>query len=89
MKWSVEYSAQAIKFAEQHELHDSIKNELKKLLLKMQGEIVNIDIKRLKGEWEGYLRLRKGKIRIIFSIDNNNKIIFIDKIDFRGNAYKV
>lgn len=88
MKWKIEYSKQAIKFASQHELIAAIKEDIKKLLLKMTGETVNLDIKKLKGTWEGYLRIRKGKIRIIFLIDKNNKIIYIEKVDFRGDIYK-
>ena len=50
MKWKIEYSKQAIKFASQHELISIIKEEIKKLLLKMTGETVNLDIKKLKGK---------------------------------------
>ena len=46
-----------------------------------------VDIKKLKGEWKGFYRLRVGKIRIIFSIDVDNKIIKIYDIGSRGNIY--
>jgi len=31
---------------------------------------------------------KKGKIRIIFSLNKNEKSLFIEKIDFRGDVYK-
>lgn len=49
---------------------------------------MNIDIRKLKGEWSGYYRIRKGKLRIIFTIEKENKIIFIERIDYRGEVYK-
>jgi len=45
-------------------------------------------VKKLKGSWTGYYRIRKGKIRIIFDVDYKNKTVFIEKIDFRGDVYK-
>ena len=50
----------------------------------------NIDIKDLKGVLKGKTRIRKGKIRIIIEINNNEIIIeaIIENIDFRGDIYK-
>ncbi|HRX63509.1 MAG TPA: hypothetical protein P5060_00165 [Candidatus Absconditabacterales bacterium] len=49
------------------------------------GEFVNLDTKKLKGE-ENIYRVRKGNIRIIFKKEGDKgKII---NIDFRGNIYK-
>lgn len=45
-------------------------------------------MKKLKGSWAGYYRIRKGKIRIIFDVDYKNKAVFIEKIDFRGDVYE-
>ncbi len=49
----------------------------------------NLDIKMLKGLLVGKLRVRKGKIRIIFEIVENNIIIesIVEEIDFRGSIY--
>ena len=38
---------QALKFAEQHELLTTIRNEIEKFFLKLKGEDINLDIKRL------------------------------------------
>ena len=45
-----------------------------------------LDIKRLQGE--PYYRLRVGQWRIIFDRDDEVKIIAIEKIKSRGDAYK-
>jgi len=42
----------------------------------------------LWGEWEGRLRIRKGKIRIIFTLNKEDRIIFVERVDFRGDVYK-
>lgn len=88
MKWRIDYSRDAKKFIEKQNIHTEVREELKKFLMKMKGENVNIDIKKLGGEWEGYYRLRKGKLRIIFEPNKTDKILFIERIDFRGDVYK-
>ena len=45
------------------------------------------DIKPLKGH-DRLLRLRVGKYRIIYSIDNGRWIIIVIDIDSRGQIYK-
>jgi mRNA interferase RelE/StbE len=45
-------------------------------------------LKKLVGEWEGYYRLRKGKLRIIFAPNKIDKVLFVDRIDLRGDVYK-
>lgn len=34
-----------------------------------------LDVKRLEGEWEDFLRMRLGKMRIIFRIDKEEDIL--------------
>ena len=46
-----------------------------------------IDIKKMKGEWKGFYRIRKGKWRIIAEFDFDNNSVFIENIDWRGNIY--
>jgi mRNA interferase RelE/StbE len=88
MKWRIEYSRDADKFIKKQNIQSEVREEFKKFLLKIKGENVNIDLKKLEGDWEGYYRLRKGRIRIIFEINKEEHIIFIEKIDFRGDVYK-
>ncbi|WP_079680447.1 type II toxin-antitoxin system RelE family toxin [Planktothrix sp. PCC 11201] len=55
----------------------------KKLLL---ADRTLVDIKPLKGrnDW----RLKVGDYRVIFIIDNENKVYFVTKIGLRGDIYK-
>ena len=46
-----------------------------------------LDIKPLKGIWDGFSRLRVGKIRVIFLVDLEQDELFIYLIDFRGDVY--
>jgi len=68
-------------------LDKKTRERLKKRLedLKMNPFKTSNDVKKLKGYKENCYRLRMGKIRIIYII-NNNKIEIID-IDYRGNIY--
>lgn len=57
---------------------------------KLTGKDENVDIVKMKGEFEGYFRIRKNDLRIIFSIYEDEKTIAVTvaNIDFRGNVYK-
>jgi mRNA interferase RelE/StbE len=88
MKWRIEYSRDAEKFIDKQDVHIEVREELKKFLIKMKGGSVNIDLKKLVGEWDGYYRLRKGRLRIIFELNKIDKVLFVDRIDFRGDVYK-
>lgn len=46
------------------------------------------NIKALCGELEGSYRLRIGNIRIIYSVDNTLKIVYIELSGSRGDVYK-
>jgi len=48
---------------------------------------VNLDIKRLVGI-TGFYRLRIGKVRAIFEVDEIKKEIWIRKIGYRGGIYR-
>ncbi len=67
---------------------DEVREELKKFFKKAKGENINIDIKKLSGDWAGYYRIRKGKLRIIFELNKMEKTLFVEKVDFRGDVYK-
>jgi len=45
-------------------------------------------IKPLAGELQGSYRMRVGDIRIVYSIDEVVKTVFIEVIGFRGDVYK-
>ena len=88
MKWRIDYSRNAEKFIESQNIRADVSEQLKRFLMKMKGGNVNIDLRKLSGQWEGYYRLRKGRLRIIFEIDKTDQVLFVDRIDFRGDVYK-
>lgn len=88
MKWKLDYSRDAEKFIRKQNIRLEVKEELKKFLMKVKGEDVNIDLKKLGGSWAGYYRLRRGKLRIIFEVNKIERVLFVEKIDFRGDVYK-
>ncbi|MEK6599727.1 MAG: hypothetical protein AABY52_05245 [Deltaproteobacteria bacterium] len=88
MSWNVEYSKRANNFIEEHGMRDKVKESIKNFILRITGSNINIDVKKLNGEWSGYYRIRKGKVRIIVKTDIESGTIFVDIVDFRGNVYK-
>jgi len=89
MKWYIDFSADSLKFLKRNNLtEDLIIEKIKLALWKFRGGNVNIDIKKLKGEWEGFYRIRSGKLRIIVEFQFERYRAYIEKIDWRGSAYK-
>ena len=89
MEWLIKYSKESEKFINNENINRSIiKNLIIKTLLRLKGEKINLDLKKLKGKWEGFYRIRMGEIRVIITIDFKNKIIFVYSVDFRGSVYK-
>lgn len=88
MKWTIEYSKNTVSFLKNNQsIEENIINEIKKVIQKLQGQTVNINLKKLSGEWEGYYRIRKGKIRIIIYLDFLKRTVYVENVDFRGNIY--
>ncbi len=44
--------------------------------------------KKLKGEFEGSYRYRLGSLRIVYSVNPEKNIVFIEAIGARGDVYK-
>jgi mRNA interferase RelE/StbE len=93
MNLEIVYSKNADRFLSENanritesEVDDLIVRAVKKIL---KIEEAAIDIKALRGEYRGYFRIRKGKIRIVFSLKRNEiPVAFIRAIDFRKDVYK-
>jgi mRNA interferase RelE/StbE len=90
----VKFSDSSIKFLES--ITDKEKKRVKERI-KLLGKHITefnmlpfkeMDIKNLSGIWEGFLRLRVGKIRVIFKYNREDKELLVYGIDFRGNIYK-
>ncbi|MEK9181975.1 MAG: hypothetical protein AAB781_00090 [Patescibacteria group bacterium] len=89
MIFNLNFSKQAEKFLKTRNVaKEEIFIIISKAVKKFRGENVNIDIKKLRGEWFGFFRIRMGKIRIIAEFDFDNQSVFIEVIDLRGNAYR-
>jgi len=88
MKWAIEYSRRAKDFIEEQEIQDKVRDSLRDFILKISGSSINIDVKKLKGAWAGYYRIRKGNVRIIMKPDGESRTIFVDIVDFRGSVYR-
>jgi len=78
-------------------LHKSATKKIAKLPKDLRGRIfAAIDLlsvnpyagKRLHGELEGSCRLRIGDFRIVYDVNENNKVVIIHAIGSRGDIYK-
>jgi len=90
----VRFSKRAVKFLKKLDIQSAEKVRQKILQLQSRLEtegvipFTELDIKKLKGQWDGYFRLRVGQIRVIFTvIDSEIEILLIQDIGFRGGIY--
>lgn len=74
----IQYSRQAVKFLKRQDVRT------RKRLVDAINSIPNGDIKKLQGRTN--YRLRVGDFRIIF--DKSGNILYIEKIDNRGQVYR-
>ena len=87
--WGISLSEKALKFLERNHLQkEDVFALVGGTIKKFSGEDINVDIKKLKGEWFGFYRIRKGKLRIIAEFNFDNHHAFIEAVDWRGGAYK-
>ena len=47
-----------------------------------------LTVKKMYGEWEGYRRFKIGNKRVIFWLEEKEKVIYVDYIGARGDIYK-
>ncbi|MEK7203220.1 MAG: type II toxin-antitoxin system RelE/ParE family toxin [Patescibacteria group bacterium] len=89
MTWKINLSKESDKFlAKNKTSKEDIFEIVGKVIKKLQGEDINVDVKKLKGKWLGFYRCRVGGVRIVFEINFDAFSVFIEVIDFRGGAYK-
>ena len=75
---AVKFRKQAIKFLEKSnpEELENIRNQIKIIMIAVEKQGVlpftELDIKKIKGNWKGFYRLRIGKNRIIFTVNFNS-----------------
>lgn len=89
MNWQIDFSKDSIKFLNKNSINESeVINSLIKAINKLSGKVnENIDLKKLKGDWAGFYRIRNGNLRIIFEISFSTKTIWVENMDSRGSVY--
>lgn len=91
---AVKFRKKAIKFLEKASPEEvaKIQKQLKKLFTAVEEQGIipfsDFDIKKLKGEWEGFYRLRIGKVRVVFAVNFDSLDVEIYSIGSRGDIYK-
>ena len=90
MTWSVSFSGEVVSFFRKARrlLEGDTLELVEKTIQMFNGERVNVDVKKLKGEWVGFHRIRKGKLRIIVAFDFERHSVLIERVDWRGGVYK-
>ena len=89
MNWHIDFSSSSLKFLKQNNLEENfVIDEIKFALRKFRGEDININIKKLGGKWEGFYRIRSGRLRIIMEFQFRTNRVHVEEIDWRGNVYK-
>lgn len=87
--WKIDLSKEADKFARKERIKDAeILSYINKFINYYKGVDENIDVKKMKGKWRGYYRIKVGKIRMILKPCFKECVIFVDRIDYRGDIYK-
>ena len=88
MMWTVDFSSRTLKFLDKNRVNEEVLEKVRLAVKKFQGEAVSVDIRKAKGKWTGFYRIRSGKLRIIAAFDFERKNVFVDVVDWRGNVYK-
>lgn len=90
---AIKFRKQVIKFLEKtdSDTRSRVQEKLNQLLLSVEEQslipFTELDIKQMKGEWEGFYRLRVGNVRIIFTVDLASGDIEVYAIGNRGDVY--
>jgi mRNA interferase RelE/StbE len=89
MNWRIDFSSRSLQFLRENNLgEDFILEKIGLALRRFRGEDVNVDIKKLKGEWQGFYRIRAGRIRILVEFQFDLQRAYIEAVDWRGRVYK-
>jgi len=88
MKWKISYSKRAYKFIEKEKIEERVKEVITKFILKYKrGKNISLDVKKMKGKWKRYYRIKIGKIRVILKVIEKSREIIVDTVDFRESVY--
>lgn len=87
--YKVIFSKKSKAFLEKNpEYKSKVLDTSKQFVKLLSGEKENLDVKKMKGEWKGFYRIRSGKIRMMLSIDIDTEVLYVERIGFRGDVYK-
>ena len=64
------------------------KEQIKRVLEEMRQTPFSGDVKPLRGTASGSYRRRIGALRIVFQLDQQVHVIWIETLGFRGDVYK-
>ncbi|MEA5511376.1 type II toxin-antitoxin system RelE/ParE family toxin [Crocosphaera sp. UHCC 0190] len=91
---TLKFRKNAVKFLESldEKTREKIRQKIKILVYSVDHQAIipfnDLDIKKMKGNWEGFYRLRIGTIRVIFTVDLTSGNIEVYRIGFRGDVYQ-
>ena len=68
-------------------LSEPTKSRIVRALDEMRQDPFAGDIKALSGEWKGFLRKRVGTYRILYTVDAEVRIVSVESISHRKDAY--
>jgi len=89
VNWRIDFSPSSLKFLKKNNLEENfVIDKIQFTLRKFKGENVNINVKKLSGEWEGFHRIRSGRLRIIVEFQFEQNRAYIEEIDWRGKVSK-
>jgi len=87
--WKIDITKQADKFIEKENIkEEKILSLIQSFINYSKGLDENVDVKKMKGKWKGYHRIKIGKVRIILKVGFKERQILVDRIDHRGRVYK-
>ncbi len=68
-------------------ISEPVKSRIINALEEMAQDPFSGDIRALQGEWKGFYRRRVGDFRIIYSVDSDIKVVSVESIVDRKDAY--
>lgn len=68
-------------------ISEPLKSRIISALEEMTQDPFSGDIKALQGEWKGFYRRRVGDFRIVYSVDAEIKVVSVESIVDRKDAY--
>lgn len=87
MTYKVQLSPHALR--QYKKLDPSVKPQLQAGLDALQHQpLVGGPIKRLKGRLRDYYRYRVGDYRIVYTVDQRERIVYVDYVQHRKDVYR-